>query len=139
MLIISLQFDFSKALVCLFNAEIYKLKAIEREYETGNERQEQKSLITEFTPFTGLRLRVPLQWVPIQLMAFKMVQNISGHQLRQQNSMLYRRLQDLLSENYQMAFKIQRSQLMQSMVDFRKNTTLEQFYSKNAFFSSPSL
>ena len=116
-----------------------KLKAIEREYGTENERQEQKSLITEFTPFTGLRLRVPLQWVPIQLMAFKMVQNISGHQLRQQNSMLYRSLQDLLSENYQMAFKIQRSQLMQSMVDFRKNTTLEQFYSKNACFSSPSL
>jgi hypothetical protein len=116
-----------------------KLKAIEREYGTKNERQEQKSLITDFTPFTGLRLRVPLQWVPIQLMAFKMVQNISGHQLRQQNSMLYRSLQDLLSENYQMAFKIQRSQLMQSMVDFRKNTTLGQFYSKNAFFSSLSL
>ena len=25
----------------------------------------------EFTPFTGLRLRVPLQWEPIQLMALK--------------------------------------------------------------------
>jgi formate hydrogenlyase subunit 6/NADH:ubiquinone oxidoreductase subunit I len=65
MLIISLQFDYLKALMCLLNAEICKLKAIEREYETENERQEQKSLITEFTPFTGLHLRVPLQWVPI--------------------------------------------------------------------------
>jgi len=25
------------------------------------------NLLMEFTPFTGLRLRVPLQWVPIQL------------------------------------------------------------------------
>ena len=45
-----------------------KLKAIEREYGTENESHKQK-LITEFTPFTGLRLWVPLQWVPIQLMA----------------------------------------------------------------------
>jgi hypothetical protein len=52
----------------------------------NNKRESQtQKLLTEFTPFTELRLRVPLQWVPIQLMAFKMVQNISGiseHQLR---------------------------------------------------------
>ena len=35
---------------------------------TESESHKQK-LITEFTPFTGLRIWVPLQWVPIQLMA----------------------------------------------------------------------
>ena len=42
---------------------------------TESESRKQK-LITEFTPFTGLRLRVPLQWVPIQLISlswYKMV------------------------------------------------------------------
>ena len=30
-----------------------------------------QKLITKFTPSTGLRLRVPLQWVPIQLISLK--------------------------------------------------------------------
>ena len=35
---------------------------------TEIESHKQK-LITEFTPFTGLRLRAPLQWEPIQLIS----------------------------------------------------------------------
>jgi hypothetical protein len=110
-----LQFDFSKALVCLLNVEICKLKAIEREYETENERQEQKSLITEFTPFTGLRLRVPLQWVPIQLMVlkwYKDVPGISEHQLRQQNRLLCKALKTPLS--WQLQFILQKEKKAKS-------------------------
>ena len=33
---------------------------------------------TEFTPFAGLRLRVPLQWVPIQLISLRWYKNGSG-------------------------------------------------------------
>ena len=41
-------------------------------------RESQQKLIMEFTPFTGLRLRVPLQWVPIQLISLKWYKNGSG-------------------------------------------------------------
>jgi hypothetical protein len=121
-----------------------KLDRNEKKHENENNKRESQTqkLLTEFTPFTGLRLRVPLQWVPIQLMAFKMVQNISGiseHQLRQQNNMLYRSLQDLLSENYQMAFKKTKKPINTENGRLQKETTLEQVYSKNALFCSPSL
>ena len=41
-------------------------------------RESQLKLITEFTPFTGLRLQVPLQWVPIQLISLKWYKNGYG-------------------------------------------------------------
>jgi len=63
--------------------------------ETENESYKQK-LITEFTPFIGLRLRVPLQWVLIQLIASNGTYG-SGNQLQQlQNRMLDKSLQDFL-------------------------------------------
>ena len=43
--------------------------------KTQNQSHTQR-LITEFTPSTGLRLRVPLQMEPIQLKASKMVQMV---------------------------------------------------------------
>ena len=43
------------------------------------EPESQQKLITEFTPSTGLRLRVPLQWVPIQLISLKWYKNGSGN------------------------------------------------------------
>ena len=44
---------------------------IDRYKEENTETESQQKLITEFTPSTGLRLRVPLQWVPIQLITLK--------------------------------------------------------------------
>ena len=42
---------------------------LDRYKEENTETESQQKLITEFAPSTGLRLQVPLQWVPIQLMA----------------------------------------------------------------------
>ena len=41
-----------------------------REKKNTESESHKQKLITEFTPFTGLRLQVPLQWVPIQLIFF---------------------------------------------------------------------
>ena len=38
---------------------------IDRYKEENTEIESQQKLIMEFTPSTGLRLRVPLQWEPI--------------------------------------------------------------------------
>ena len=53
-----------------------------RNTETENRKQK---LITEFTPSTRLRLRVPIQWELIQLILLKMVQVVldSANQFRQ--------------------------------------------------------
>ena len=48
------------------------------EKQTQNQRATKQKLITEFTPSTGLRLQVPLQWVPIQLISLNKVQIGSG-------------------------------------------------------------
>ena len=39
--------------------------------KTQKTESHKQKLITEFTPSTELRLRVPLQWVPIQLISLK--------------------------------------------------------------------
>ena len=69
----------------------------------------------EFTPFTGLRLRVPLQWVPIQLMVSKWYKDVPGsseHQLRQQNRMLCKALKTPLS--WQLQFSLQKARKTKS-------------------------
>ena len=48
------------------------------EKQTQNQRATKQKLITEFTPSTGLRLRVPLQWVPIQLISLRWYKNGYG-------------------------------------------------------------
>ena len=47
-------------------------------------------LITEFTPFTGLRLRVPLQWVLIQLISLKRYKDGFGIKFSTVNRKLYK-------------------------------------------------
>jgi len=48
------------------------------EKQTQNQRATKQKLITEFTPFTRICLRVPLQWVPIQLISLEWYKNGSG-------------------------------------------------------------
>ena len=45
--------------------------------DIAKESHKQK-LIMEFTPSIGLHIRVPLQWVPIQLISLKWYKNGSG-------------------------------------------------------------
>ena len=80
------------------------------ERQTQNQRATKQKLIMEFTPSTGLRLQVPLQWVPIQLMPLKngtkwFWNNFSNCR----NKMLDRKSSRLLSGNYNRVFKRQRS------------------------------
>ena len=65
--------------------------------ETENRKQK---LITEFTPSTGLRLRVPLQWVPIQLISLKWYKNGSGHNFNNCKKNAVQSLEDLSSGSY---------------------------------------
>ena len=44
---------------------------IDRYKKKPQKKSHKQKLITEFTPSTWLRLRAPLQWEPIQLMALK--------------------------------------------------------------------
>jgi hypothetical protein len=77
--------------------------------ENSRKESQTQKLLTEFTPFTGLRLRVPLQWVPIQLMVSKWYKDVPGsseHQLRQQNRMLCKALKTPLF--WQLQFSLQR-------------------------------
>ena len=75
--------------------------------ENNRKESQTQKLLTEFTPFTRLHLRVPLQWVPIQLMVlkwYKDVPGISEHQLRQQNRLLCKTLKTPLS--WQLQFSL---------------------------------
>ena len=77
--------------------------------ENSRKDTQTQKLLTEFTPFTGLRLRVPLQWVPIQLMVSKWYKDVPGsseHQLRQQNRMRCKALKTPLF--WQLQFILQR-------------------------------
>ena len=69
------------------------------EKNTESESHKQK-LITEFTPFTGLRLRVPLQWLPIQLIFLKWYKNGSRINFSNCKQNVVQILQDLSSRNY---------------------------------------
>jgi hypothetical protein len=83
--------------------------------ENSRRESQTQKLLTEFTPFTGLRLWVPLQWVPIQLMVlkwYKDVPGISEHQLRQQNRMLCKALKTPLS--WQLQFSLQKAKKAKS-------------------------
>jgi hypothetical protein len=84
--------------------------------DENNKRESQtQKLLTEFTPFTGLRLRVPLQWVSIQLMISKWYKDVprsSEHQLRQQNRMLCKALKTPLS--WQLQFSLQKAKKAKS-------------------------
>ena len=53
-------------------------------------KTQKQNLITKFTPSTGLRLRVPLQWEPIQLILLEMVQMVmdSANQLSSMGKIL---------------------------------------------------
>ena len=55
---------------------------------TETESHNQK-LITEFTPSTGLRLRVPPQWVPIQLISLRWYKMVLESTSATVNRMLY--------------------------------------------------
>ena len=68
-------------------------------YITESESHKQK-LITEFTPSTGLRLRAPLQWVPIQLISLKWYKNGSGNNFSNGKQNAVQSLEDLSSGNY---------------------------------------
>jgi hypothetical protein len=83
--------------------------------ENSKRESQTQKLLTEFTPFTGLRLWVPLQWVPIQLMALKWYKNVPGiseHQLQQQNRMLYKALKTPLS--WKLQFSLQKAKKAKS-------------------------
>ena len=91
--------------------------------ENSRKDTQTQKLLTEFTPFTGLRLRVPLQWVPIQLMVFlkwyKDVPGISEHQLRQQNRILCKALKTPLSWQLQFSLqKAKKAKSWQSVINF---------------------
>ena len=66
---------------------------------TESESHKQK-LITKFTPFTGLRLQVPLQWVPIQLISLKWYKNGSGINFSNCEQNAVQSLQEFSSGNY---------------------------------------
>ena len=70
------------------------------EKQTQNQRATKQKLITEFTPSTGLCLRVPLQWLPIQLISLKWYKNGSGINFSNYKQTVVQSLQDLSSENY---------------------------------------
>ena len=63
-----------------------------------------QKLITKFTPSTGLRLRVPLQWVPIQLIFLKWYKMVPETTSTTVNRMLYKIFKTFLSK-LQSAFK----------------------------------
>ena len=73
------------------------------EKNTESERHKQK-LITEFTPSTGLRLRVPLQWVLIQLIFLKWYKMVLETTSVTVNRMLCKIFKTFLSK-LQSAFK----------------------------------
>ena len=60
------------------------------EKQTQNQRATKHKLITEFTPFTGLHLWVPLQWVPIQLISIKWYKMVLESTSATVNRMLYK-------------------------------------------------
>ena len=68
-----------------------------RNTETKSHKQK---LITEFTPSTGLRLRVPLQWVPIQFISLKWYKNGFGNNFSNCKQNAVQSLEDLSSGNY---------------------------------------
>ena len=70
------------------------------EKQTQNQRATKQKLITEFTPFTGLHLWVPLQWVPIQLISLKWYKNGSGINFNNCKQNVVQSLEYLSSENY---------------------------------------
>ena len=84
---------------------------LEQKEKTENEIHKQK-LITEFTPFTGLRLWVPLQWVSIQLISLKCYKMVLESTSATVNRMLYKAFKTSSSGNYKMAFKRKRSHLI---------------------------
>ena len=70
------------------------------EKQTQNQRATKQKLIMEFTPSTGLRLWVPLQWVLIQLISLKWYKNGSGINFSNCKQNVVQSLQDLSSGNY---------------------------------------
>ena len=69
------------------------------EKNTKSKSHKQK-LITDFTPFTGLHLQVPLQWVLIQLIFLKWYKNGSGINFSNYKQNVVQSLQDLSFGNY---------------------------------------
>ena len=53
-------------------------------------KTQKQNLITEFTPSTGLHLRVPLQWILIQLISLKWYKVVLETTLATVNRMLYK-------------------------------------------------
>ena len=66
--------------------------------KTQKTESHKQKLITEFTSFTGLCLRVPLQWVPIQLMVLKWYKMVLETTSATVNIMLYKIFKTLLSK-----------------------------------------
>ena len=96
------------------------MKQEEKQQNENNKRESQtQNLLTEFTPFTGLRLQVPLQWVPIQLMALNGT-NGSGINLGTYgNKMLDRKSSRPPLWNLQIGLqKIKKPNYNREMVDF---------------------
>ena len=68
--------------------------------KTQKTESHKQKLITKFTPFTGLCLWVPLQWVPIQLISLKWYKMVLGSTSATVNRMLYEVFKTSLLENY---------------------------------------
>ena len=58
--------------------------------KTQKTESHKQKLITEFTPSSGLRLRVPLQWVPIQLIPWNGTKMVLETTLATVNRMPYK-------------------------------------------------
>ena len=85
----------------------WKTTLINRYKEENTELESHKhKLITEFTPSTGLRLWVPLQWEPIQLKDLKWYKWFWTPQIT--FSSMDKSLQDLFSGIIQIGFQKQR-------------------------------
>ena len=73
---------------------------IDRYKKENTETESQQKLITEFTPSTGIRLWVPLQWVPIQLFSLKWYKNGSRNNFSNCKQNAIQSLEDLSSGSY---------------------------------------
>jgi hypothetical protein len=81
----------------------------------------------EFTPFTGLRLRVPLQWIPIQLISLEWYKMVLASTSATVNQIVVQSLQDLSSGNYKSALKRQRKLIYNRDWSTSTETTSGQF------------
>ena len=96
---------------------------------TESESHKQK-LITEFTPFPGLCLWVPLQWVPIQLISLKWYKMVLESTSTTVNRMMYKVFKTSLLEITISLQKAKKAKIITENVDFHSNN-IWTLHSKN--------